>query len=125
VSAAWGDATEVRDIYQMLRTRGWHITRAWAEDVTGIDDEDNLAAEAARVVGAIAAADVLLVLVKNPEYAYRGLTYEVGVAICLGVRIVLATALPSTCYTMENMALAHPSIARVDTLHAALEALED
>ena len=80
----------------------------------------DLKTESVLVAKAVADADVVLVYVDNKDYPYRGLTYETGIAIGLNKQIIMINNLPDTCYTMENMALHHPSIKRFLTLDIAL-----
>ena len=120
VSAAWNDAMIIRDIYKKLRENGWNITRPWAEIVSDIDMDADLKTESVLVAKAVADADVILVYVDNKDYPYRGLTYEIGIAIGLNKQIIMINNLPDTCYTMENMALYHPNIQRYRTTDIAL-----
>ena len=108
-------------MYNTLRKRGCIIPRPWAEQVEAIDAAPK-AGEAASMVAAVQAADVLLLYVVHEDYAYRGLTLEVGIAIASGKRIVLCTTESDDSPTMENVALWHPSIVRVASIGEAIAA---
>lgn len=130
ISAAWEDAPLVRDAYALLIARGATITRPWATEVDAVDAAEVAdpakarAAEALKMQAAVIAATDVLFLVQNPNYPYRGLTFEVGIAAqTSGKRILLITQLPDTCTTMENVALWYPTLERVPTLDAAVTGL--
>jgi len=123
VSAAWDDAQLVRDLYKQLRAHGWSITRPWADITADIDNKADLSHEAVVVHESIIQADVMLVICNNENYPYRGLTYEMGIAIALNKTIIMVNNLPAGCYTMENMALLHPNIEKYSTTMHALSRL--
>lgn len=122
VGAAWDDAPQVREAYAALRARGAVITRPWAEITADIESGRTRGEEAVSMQTAVADADVVVVLVTDPNYPYRGLTFELATALAWHTPIVLATALSDDCFTMENVALHHPAIQRVGTLAEAIDA---
>lgn len=133
VSSAWDDAPDVRRLYTRLRAHGWIITRPWADVSSEIDAREAAdvgacaAREAHEVEKAVQSADVVLAWVRNPDYAYRGLTFELGVALGMTPkrRILLVTSVDKGSPTMENMALWHPQILRVATMEEAVTLLRD
>jgi hypothetical protein len=121
VSASWNDALIVSDMYKKLDNMGHNITRRWADNITTIDTENDLATEAALVKKAILEADLIILYVSNDNYPYRGLTYEIGLASGMNKQMIMINNLPDNCYTMENMAIHLRDIRRVSNFDNILD----
>lgn len=122
VSGKWDDRGAVAELQRQAVAAGHTIVRDWVAD-TAVDEVVDLGAQLRICIQAVQDCDVLVVILTDPAYPYRGTITEATAALVLGKRVLLLLAVPSDCYAMESMAFHDATITTVATVADVLAAL--
>ncbi len=135
IASGWPFRHSVAEINKQLRANGFDIISTWIEKENGISTPESFAADALRDTTEVNSADVLLAIMMNDKYSYRGTWTEIGCSIGLKKRIIIVCPglgtqrqISDTCYEysyycMNNVFFWHPAIQRVKTIDDAIELL--
>jgi nucleoside 2-deoxyribosyltransferase len=129
-AGGWPFRGEISDINNELKSKGLDVISTWIEAETGISTPEDSAKDAVRDVEEIKKCDILLAIMTDEKYAYRGTWFEIGCALALNKKIIIVcpygetkvsdTKYEYTHYCMTNVFFWHPSITRLKTLNDAL-----
>jgi len=134
-ASGWPYRQDVAKMNQQLRDNNINVISTWIEEENGINTPEDCAKDALRDTRQVAEADVLLAIMNDDKYAYRGTWTEIGVAIALQKKIILVcpgygqekkiseTRYEHPYYCMNNVFFWHPAITRVKTLDEAINIL--
>lgn len=124
VAGKWSDKVAVRRVMAQVRAAGHRITEDWTEHSEGVGKStDALANDAMHDVQGILAADVILVLLTDPVYPYRGSFFEMGVA-CGSDKKIFVVAHPDPNAAFRKVAFFHlPEVEVFATVDAAVAAI--
>ena len=134
-ASGWPFRQNVTEINQELRNKGLNVISTWVEEENGINTPEDFAKDAFRDTRQVSEADVLLAVMNDDKYVYRGTWTEIGVGIALQKEIILVCAgygqekkISEThyeypYYCMNNVFFWHPAITRVKTLEEAINIL--
>lgn len=117
LAGMWSDRDRLRHLVQQIEERyGWVCSHRW------MDYTDRSQAQMSELdVNGVQAADVLLVIMDNPEYEYRGTFCEIGVALgSIGTRVCIYNPFERTS-SMSCCFYHHPQIFHWKHLDAMLE----
>ena len=110
ISGRWDQRHEIQKRMEELRRAGYEITHDW----TVYRGAAYMKAEAD--LEGIKAADVLISLMDDPKYAYRGTFTEMGAALALGKPIfVVSPPDQDDAYYMSNCFYHHPNLRHFPT----------
>jgi hypothetical protein len=113
VAGSWKDRVHLRETYmQPLRALGYEITHDWTR--VEIGDVDSRLAKvnrqlAAQDIDGVKKADVVVVIIENLKYAYRGTCCEIGCALGLGKPVLLYHPLRKS-YMQSNLFIYHEGV---------------
>lgn len=117
VAGKWGSRDKLLDLANSLEQQGVTITRKWMVAEVNINHRSSTLCGqlALEDTNAVRAADVVVVVVDDDKYAYRGTFCEIGTAIGANVPVVLyeAVTVSEGCYVDRNIFFHHPHISRV------------
>jgi len=134
-AAGWPFRKDTTLINKRLVSEGFNVISTWIEEENGINTPEAYAKDALRDTNQVAEADVLLAIMTDDKYAYRGTNCEIGVALALNKKIIIVcpgfgeekwiseNRYNHPYYCMNNVFFWHPGITRVKTLNDAIELL--
>jgi nucleoside 2-deoxyribosyltransferase len=120
---------------KQLTAAGFNVISTWIQKENGINTPVASAADAVRDTDEVSAADVVLCIMMDDKYAYRGTWFECSYGLALGKRVIIVCPglgfekrISDTRYEypyqcMTNVFFWHPEIERVKTLDEAIELL--
>lgn len=125
VAGGWIHRASLKGVMQSLRNSGFGVTSGWIERENGDYSPKALAEDAKADFEEIRDADVLVAIMDDPTYAYRGSFTEIGYALGLGRHVIIVCPLERresegnwtyshTCAT--NVFFWHPNIVQADTI---------
>jgi nucleoside 2-deoxyribosyltransferase len=116
LAGKWGDRALIRDIMKRLETEQKHtITHYWPE-CEDVEDTPRDLGECARLdIEGVRNAEVVIVLMTDPNYAYRGSFTEIGAALALGKPLYIVCH-HEEAYCKTNCFFWHPNITHVESL---------
>ena len=129
-ASGWLFRERIAKINNDLKSKGLNIISTWIEEEAGISTPEDSRIDAIRDVNQVKECDVLLAIMDDDKYAYRGTWTEIGVAIALNKKIIVVC--PGTQnkisdikyeyshYCMTNVFFWHPNIIRVKTIDDAI-----
>ena len=121
VATGYQQRSDGAELMRALEARGLTITCDWTLD-SDLNKED----KADRDIAAVKAAQVLVVLMTLPAYAYQGTWTELGIAIGANIPIVLVSpfgpADETTC--ARNIYFHLRQAQRFNSVRALLEAID-
>ena len=131
-ASGWPFRKEVSEMNKKLRAAGFDIVSNWIEMENGICTPKALADDALRDTNEVASADVVLCIMNDDKYAFRGTWTEFGYGLALGKRVIIVCSglgaekqisenryeYPYQC--MTNVFFWHPDVERVRTLDDAI-----
>lgn len=88
VAGNWNKRKEIREMMDRLEDMGHSITHDWTSYEQTYSDEHARNKDCAlRDVGGVVEADLVIALLTEPDYAYRGTSSELGAALaCRALR---------------------------------------
>jgi hypothetical protein len=109
----------ISNYMEFIKSRGNEITYDWVKNL-GLSPPN-----AARndIIG-VKRCDILIAIMDDPDYAYRGTFTEIGAALALDKRIIIVNP-GDRSYCKENCLYQHPDIDHVLTFTDALDSIED
>jgi nucleoside 2-deoxyribosyltransferase len=110
VAGKWDDKIFVKNVQKCLTERGHEITHDWT---TQAGVEDWICAE--KDIDGVVQADIVVALMMDPNYAYRGTFTEIGCALGLKKRIIILCP-DKVSAARTNCFFHHKSIAHVSTM---------
>ena len=132
-ASGWPFRQEIAKLNVRLMDKCYDVVSTWIEAETGISTPEDYSVDAMRDVAQVCGCDILLAIMIDPDYTYRGTWTEIGMALALNKRIIIVcpgTAIKesNTKYTfshhcMTNVFYWHPRIQRVQTFEEALSSL--
>lgn len=109
VAGAWKDRASIATVINSIRALGCTITHDW----TDTNEGENPTRAAMADVDGVRRAELVLLLMTDPTYAYRGSFTELGVALGVGVRDIIivgnATAAAATNVFWHHADIIHCS----------------
>lgn len=135
-ASGWPFRKDVAEINKTLTGHGFNIVSTWIEKENGNSSPQALSDDAIRDTNEIESADVVLCLMMDDKYAYRGTNVEMGYGLALNKRIIIVCPglgnekciseknyeYPYNC--MTNVFFWHPRIERVKTINEAVSLLK-
>ena len=119
VAGAYKHRAAIRELVQAIEATGtYKQTRAWY-DVEG--GGESHATSAALDVKAVEAAELVVAVMDDATYAYRGTFTEIGVALGLCKRIIVVG--PSSTFAATNVFWHHHAIQHVETVDELMSIL--
>lgn len=114
VGGKYQDASIIREnIYDLIDV-GYTVTHDW----TSVEQHDRgysaLGKYAQYDIEGVSESDIVILIMDDPEYAYRGTFTELGCALGLDKRIIIVNPHENS-YCMSNCFYHHPSIIHVKT----------
>ena len=135
-ASGWPFRADIAKINERLnRVLGVKVISTWIENEDGDNSPANCGVDAKRDTDQVAACDVLLAIMNDAQYAYRGTWTEIGFALGTGKRVIVvcpglgserANTPTSYAYShvcQTNVFFWHPAITRVRTLEEAIALL--
>ncbi len=122
VSGQWFKKPQIRQIIKRVKEMGHSITRDWTLIEMGNTSNPAVGKYARLNANAIKNADILLVIMTDTEYPYRGTFTEIGVALGCGTQIFIVCPFTEG-YCRTNCYFNHPDIRHFETVDKALEEL--
>jgi len=123
VSGQWFKKPQIQQIIEKLHKMGHSITRDWTLIEMGNTSNPAVGKYARLNANAIKNADILLVIMTDTEYPYRGTFTELGVALGCGTQIFIVCPFTEG-YCRTNCYFNHPDIRHFETVDEALETIE-
>lgn len=127
---------EIATINQAVEGKGFNVVSTWSSIETGPNTPQADGLDALRDTNQVAEADILLAIMNDPKYAYRGTWTEIGTAIALkklviivcnglGLEVEIAPGEYNyPYYSMTNVFFWHPHIIRVKTFDEAIDVMK-
>ena len=115
LAGKWGDRTSIRKIMNRLTEQKHEITHVWPDNEDVKDTPDELGECARLDIEGVRNAEVVIVLMTDPKYAYRGSFTEVGAALALGKPLYIVCPFKDG-YCKTNCFFWHPGIIHVNSL---------
>jgi len=109
-----------------LKALGYECTFNWAACEAHSDDHEQMGYFASKDIDGVANADVVVAIMDDKDYAYRGTFTEIGCALGLGIPVVIYCPRPHhQVYARSNCFFCHPAIRHVSTWDEATQAIEE
>lgn len=113
VAGKWHDKGTVQNVMREIRTGGHVVTHDWTTyEIKYTDEEERMRIAAAKDIEGVCDCDVLIAIMIDPDYAYRGTFTEIGAAIALGKKAYVIG--PKTTAAAQNCFWWHPDIVHGD-----------
>lgn len=134
VAGGWEFRRRIADINAVLRAQNFKVVSGWVERENGKKTPQDLASDAKFDIEEVREADVLLAIMDDSKYAYRGTFTEIGCA--LGLKKMIIIVCPGSpevgeegtvsypFYCMTNVFFWHQNIYRVATVEAAVDIIK-
>ena len=131
-ASGWPFRQDTSKINERLNGLGFNVISTWIEEETGINTPTDYGKDALRDINQVTSCDVLLAIMDDDKYAYRGTNCEIGAALALKKKIIIVcqglglekqiseTKYEYPYYCMNNVFFWHPKIIRVKTLDDAI-----
>jgi hypothetical protein len=113
----------IRSAQAQIRKTGLVISHDWTAETVGETESyyEYLARCAKLDMDGVRAADVVVALMMDPKYAYRGTFTEIGGALALGRVVVIVSPHDyASLSAAENCFFHHPSVIHVRTIDEAM-----
>lgn len=123
VSGKWSDKEKVHQQIRELESMGCLITHDWTQVEQSNRDSKALGEYAAYDINGVTQSNIHVVLMEDPEYAYRGTFTEIGAALALGKRVILMCPFEEG-YCTTNVFFHHPRIEHVKTWDEVKELIQ-
>ena len=133
VAGKWSDRKQLQLVMNDLRDLGFDVISGWVEREDRAYTPEALGRCGKLDIDEVSECDVLLAVMNDPEYPYRGTYSEVGCALGLKKKVVVVCNGTSECkedkyefshYCMRNVFYWHPSIVHVSTIDEAIAAMK-
>lgn len=109
-----------------LRANGYECTWDWPSCETHSQDHATMGHFAAKDIEGVQNANVVVAIMNDPGYAYRGTFTEIGCALGAGIPVVIYCPVNrDEMYARTNCFFCHPSITHVSTWEEAMAAVQD
>jgi nucleoside 2-deoxyribosyltransferase len=125
VAGSWTDRMNMKHHITRFSNLGYEITHDWTEsekqhvDTRSIDQQCYCAT---LDINGVKDADVVVAIMDNPKYAYRGLNCEMGCALGLDIPVLIYNPNPSS-YCSTNVFYWHGGVSRFIDLDELIESL--
>jgi len=117
LAGKWGDRKAIRKIMGELEEKGHEITHYWPTyGIPEIRTVQNLSDFANQDIEGVRHADIVVVLMTDPAYAYRGSFTEVGAALGMDKPLFIVESPDPKAYCKTNCFYYHPAITHVARL---------
>ena len=122
IAGKWSDKDTIKKYMNQLQKVGHTITHDWTSYESNVENKKS--DMAFKDVQGVAFADVLIVVMTDPKYQYRGSFTELGVALGLLKDVyIICSDDNSDCKT--NVFFHHPSIVHVKSWDECLSKLKE
>lgn len=123
LAGMWCDRVNIRKIMaEIEEAHGHRITHYWPDMENGPNTPEFLGNCAKDDIIGVKNADVVIILMTDPKYPYRGTFTEIGAALALEKRIFIVGC-PEESYAKTNCFFWHPNIEYASTLQSVLQIL--
>lgn len=114
VAGAWTHRAFLSQLMDALALHeGIEVVSKWPSRENGDWTIEALENDAKLDVEEVLDADILLMIINDPDYAYRGTSVELGVALGAKKKILMLTCAKHGDYCTTNVFYYHPQIQRV------------
>jgi len=120
IGGMWNDKPHIQQCIAALRSMGHILTHDWT--TYEADPTNKLANCAVRDIDGVRQADVVIAIMNDSKYAYRGTFTELGCALALNKHIIIVCG-HQDAYCRTNCFFHHPDIAHVDTFEQCISLL--
>lgn len=110
ISGKWSHKNIIKPFIEAYQKEGFNITHDWTrvEDIDKKSDKE-LSKYAKLDIESIAKADILVIIISDPKYTYRGTCVELGAAIALNKSIIIIDLCNQSNFSY-NLFTKHPNI---------------
>lgn len=113
VAGKWDDKPTARRVMREIRSGGHIVTHDWTTyEVMYTDEEERMSVCAAKDIEGVRDCNILVAIMIDFDYAYRGTYTEIGAAIALRKKVYIIG--PSTTTAANNCFWHHPDIIHGD-----------
>lgn len=134
VAGGWEFRRQIANINADLRAQNFRVVSGWiGRDACGKKTPQDLASDAQFDIDEVTEANVLLAIMDDSKYAYRGTFTEIGCAlgqkktviiVCPGMSQITVENTSYPFYCMSNVFFWHPNIYRVNTVEEAISVIK-
>jgi hypothetical protein len=108
----------ISECMEIIKSKGHEITHDWVKKLGSLPCD----AAINDIIG-VKRCDILIAIMDDPDYAYRGTFTEIGAALALEKRIIIVNP-NDRSYCKENCFYEHPIIEHVKTFKDAIDSIE-
>lgn len=124
IAGKWSEKPRIRQQMDELEALGYSITFDWTNFEKEGDDDNKKAQAGIYDIEGVRNADLIIINMEDPNYAYRGTFCELGCALGLRKRIMLLCPdQNATC--REQPFFHHPSIEHYESWQELLKKIEN
>jgi nucleoside 2-deoxyribosyltransferase len=110
LAGKWADRANIRTIMDSLEAKGHTITHDWTSHENENDRSPEYLKRCAHLdIEGVRNAELIIVLMTDPKYAYRGSFTEIGAAVALRKHVHIVCPDPNA-YCRTNCFFFHPLI---------------
>lgn len=129
LAGAWHRLSEIKAIGDHLKNNGHELTSSWTTREHGQKTIEKCINDAIIDIDEVKAADIVVAIMNEPNYPYRGTCCEIGcalglnkqvLAICPGEVILEDNELTFTHDCMSNVFFWHPNVVHVKNVYEAV-----
>ena len=128
VAGGWSFRVHLQQIMNQLKEKGFNVVSNWPSRENGIRTPQQLEQDAKWDILEVLQCDVLIAIMDNKDYPYRGTFTEIGCSIGANKRTIIVCPgeydQESCKYThdcMNNLFYFYPNIIHVNTLEEAIK----
>jgi nucleoside 2-deoxyribosyltransferase len=125
VAGKWGDRENISKYIQDIQKHGFEISYDWTKnEIQECRTHEEMSFFAEKDMNGVKTSDVVVLLITDKEYAYRGTFTEMGGALALNKTIFIVDPFENAvCHS--NIFYWHPLIYHVKSWKDLLEELDD
>lgn len=109
IAGKWDDKEIIREHMNQMESFGYQITHDWTKNESLTRNIDDLSNFAKLDIDGVINADIVLVIMTDKTYTYRGTFTELGASIATGKKIVIYCP-DKDSYCCTNCFFHHPNI---------------
>lgn len=113
IAGRWHDKEKISQIMDQYENKGFTITHRWNEYEA--DPKNKLEDMAVKDIDAVRESDVVLVIMDDSDYIYRGTFTEIGAAIALRKDLIVYCP-DEKAFCRTNCFFHHPHIQHCETM---------
>jgi nucleoside 2-deoxyribosyltransferase len=134
VAGGWKFRHDVKEVMNRLKAEGFLVVSGWIERENGINTPEALQSDAEADIREVLSSDVVLAVMEDESYAYRGTFTEIGCALGVGKPVVIfcpgtttkidEDTLEYSHYCQSNVFFHHGNCRQATTLEEGIKMLK-